>query len=54
MRHHRPVLDSTDPDQPGAVLVDAALEEGEPVVIEGIQRLRPGLPVRVTALEQSS
>ena len=40
--------------QEAAVLVDAALEEGEAVVVEGIQRLRPGLPVRVTALAQAS
>ena len=40
--------------QEAAVLVDAALEEGEPVVIEGIQRLRPGFPVRVSAPAQTS
>ena len=31
--------------QEAAVLVDAALDDGELVVVEGIQRLRPGLPV---------
>ena len=40
--------------QAAAVLVDAALEEGEPVVIEGIQRLRPGLPVRASAPARAS
>ena len=40
--------------QEAAVLVDAALDEGEPVVVEGIQRLRPGLPVRVSAPVQTS
>ena len=33
--------------QEATVLVDAALEDGEPVVVEGIQRLRSRLPVRV-------
>ena len=33
--------------QEATVLVDAALEDGEPVVVEGIQRLRPGLAVSV-------
>ena len=33
--------------QGATVLVDAALEDGEPVVVEGIQRLRPGLAVDV-------
>ena len=40
--------------QEAAVLVDGALEEGEPVVVEGIQRLRPGLPIRVSAPGQTS
>ena len=40
--------------QEATVLVDAALEEGEPVVVEGIQRLRPDLPVRVAAPRQAS
>lgn len=31
----------------GVVLVDAALKEGDPVVVEGVQRLRDGLPVQV-------
>ena len=31
---------------PDVVLVDAALEEGDPVIIEGIQRLREGGAVR--------
>ena len=35
--------------QEATVLVDAALEVGEPVVVEGIQRLRPGLAVTVAA-----
>ena len=35
--------------QEATVLVDAALEDGEPVVVEGIQRLRPGLAVDVAA-----
>ena len=33
--------------QEATVLVDAALEDGESVVVEGIQRLRPGLAVSV-------
>ena len=40
--------------QEATVLIDAALEEGESVVIEGIQRLRPGLAVNVAALPQGS
>ncbi len=40
--------------QEATVLVDAALEEGEPVVVEGIQRLRRGLSVTVATLRQSS
>ena len=36
------------------VLVDAALEDGEPVVVEGIQRLRPGLAVNVAAPGETS
>ena len=37
-----------------AVLVDAALAEGEAVVVEGIQRLRPGHPVRVAETRGAS
>ena len=40
--------------QEATVLVDAALEDGEPVVVEGIQRLRPGLPVTVATPRQDS
>ena len=40
--------------QEATVLVDAALEEGEPVVVEGIQRLRPGLAVNVVTPERTS
>ncbi|MDE0456392.1 MAG: efflux RND transporter periplasmic adaptor subunit [Chromatiales bacterium] len=40
--------------QEATVLVDAALEDGEPVVIEGIQRLRPGLAVNVAAPGETS
>ena len=40
--------------QEATVLVDAALEEGEPVVVEGIQRLRPGVAVNVAAPPQTS
>ena len=40
--------------QEATVLVDAALEDGEPVVVEGIQRLRPGLAVDVAAPGQTS
>ena len=40
--------------QKATVLVDAALEDGEPVVVEGIQRLRPGLTVNVAAPGQTS
>ena len=35
--------------QEAAVLVDAALDDGELVVVEGIQRLRPGLPVSLAS-----
>jgi multidrug efflux pump subunit AcrA (membrane-fusion protein) len=31
----------------GSVLVDGALQPGEPVVVEGVQRLRPGRAVSV-------
>ena len=40
--------------QEATVLVDATLEDGEPVVVEGIQRLRPGLAVDVAAPEPST
>ena len=40
--------------QEATVLVDAALEEGEPVVVEGIQRLRPGLAVNIATPRQAS
>ena len=40
--------------QAATVLVDAALEDGQPVVVEGIQRLRPGLPVSVATPAQAS
>ena len=40
--------------QEATVLVDAALAEGEPVVVEGIQRLRPGLAVNVATTRQGS
>ena len=40
--------------QEATVLVDAALEEGEPVVVEGIQRLRPGLAVEVATPGRTS
>ena len=40
--------------QEATVLVDAALDHGEPVVVEGIQRLRPGLAVNVAAPGQTS
>ena len=40
--------------QEATVLVDAALEDGEPVVVEGIQRLRPGFPVTVAEPRQAS
>ena len=40
--------------QEATVLVDAALEDGEPVVVEGIQRLRPGLAVSVATPRQTS
>ena len=40
--------------QEATVLVDAALGEGEPVVVEGIQRLRPGVAVNVAAPRQTS
>ena len=40
--------------QEATVLVDAALEEGEPVVVEGIQRLRPDLAVVVAAPGRTS
>ena len=40
--------------QEATVLVDAALEDGEPVVVEGIQRLRPGLPVTIATPRQDS
>jgi membrane fusion protein (multidrug efflux system) len=33
--------------QEGTVLVDAAVAAGEPVVVEGIQRMRPGLEVQI-------
>ena len=39
--------------QEATVLVDAVLEDGEPVVVEGIQRLRPRLPVRVATPRQT-
>ncbi|MAU18947.1 MAG: efflux transporter periplasmic adaptor subunit [Martelella sp.] len=39
---------------PDVVLVDAALEEGDPVIIEGIQRLREGGAVREANAEASS
>lgn len=31
----------------GTVLIDAALQPGEPVIVEGVQRLRPGRAVQV-------
>ncbi|WP_418315548.1 efflux RND transporter periplasmic adaptor subunit [Piscinibacter sakaiensis] len=31
----------------GVVLIDGELRAGEPVVVEGVQRLRPGRPVRI-------
>ena len=40
--------------QEATVLVDAALEDGEPVVVEGIQRLRPGLPVTIATPRDAS
>ena len=40
--------------QEATVLVDAALQDGEPVVVEGIQRLRPGVAVNVAAPPQTS
>ena len=40
--------------QEATVLVDAALEEGEPVVVEGIQRLRPDLAVNVATPGETS
>ena len=40
--------------QEATVLVDAALEDGEPVVVEGIQRLRPGLAVNVATPGETS
>ena len=40
--------------QEAAVLVDAELEDGELVVVEGIQRLRPGLPVSLAAPPKTS
>ena len=40
--------------QEATVLVDAALADGEPVVVEGIQRLRPGLPVKLSTPRQTS
>ena len=40
--------------QEATVLVDAALKDGEPVVVEGIQRLRPGLAVRVAVPRETS
>ena len=40
--------------QEATVLVDAALEDGEPVVVEGTQRLRPGVAVNVAAPPQTS
>ena len=40
--------------QEATVLVDAALEDGEPVVVEGIQRLRPGLAVSVATPRKTS
>ena len=40
--------------QEATVLVDAALQDGEPVVVEGIQRLRPGVAVDVAAPPQTS
>jgi RND family efflux transporter MFP subunit len=33
--------------QEGTVLIDGDLKAGEPVVVEGLQRLRPGRPVQV-------
>ena len=40
--------------QEATVLIDAVLEDGEPVVVEGIQRLRPGLAVDVATPGQIS
>ena len=40
--------------QEATVLIDAALEDGELVVVEGIQRLRPGLAVNVATPGQTS
>ena len=40
--------------QEATVLVDAALEDGESVVVEGIQRLRPGLAVSVATPRKTS
>ena len=40
--------------QEATVLIDAALEDGEQVVVEGIQRLRPGLAVNVATPGQAS
>lgn len=36
----------------GRVLIDAQINAGEPVVIEGLQRLRPGAPVEVLGMRE--
>lgn len=38
--------------EPGRVMISGDLEPGEDVVIEGTQRMRPGLSVRIIAAEQ--
>jgi multidrug efflux pump subunit AcrA (membrane-fusion protein) len=38
------------PDTPGTAAVTSGLNEGERVVVEGLQRIRPGLLVSPTSI----